>query len=132
MRQKLEAEAAAQLYCSRSAGSEALTRTRRRRAKITRREIRIEPGQVRNIEQVEDLEEPLNLESFMELEGLGYSNVFRLEVVTELEVGWHNQRLDSSALCVWLPGQGCIELVDQLEKLTSPNTTTEVIDLEPR
>ena len=111
MLQQLEAEAPAQLYSSRSSSSEVLTRAPRRRAKIAGRETRVEPSQVGNVEQVKDLKESLKLESFAELEGLGYSNVFRLEVVAEREVRRHNQRLDSSALCVHLASQVCVELV---------------------
>src|SRR5438445_10694498 len=95
--QPLEAEAAAQLYCPRSASSETLTRARCRRAKVTGCETLIEPSKVRNVEHVEDLEESLNLHSFANLEGLGYANVFGLKVVAEGKGSRHNQRLDSGA-----------------------------------
>ena len=74
----------------------------------------------------------MNLHSFANLEGLGDSNVFRLEVIAEREVGWHNQRLDGSALRVCLACQCCVESVHQLEKLSSRCAATEVINLESR
>src|SRR5262249_47348834 len=90
-----------------------------------------EAAEVRDIEKVENLEERLNRGPLPELEGLGQSDVLRLESATESEVIRQNQRRDSSAVSIFLTSEGCIESGDEVDQVFPAGSSSQRVHLQP-
>src|SRR5215467_9871062 len=143
----LEAEPTTKLQRSRSTSSEELAQALRWLTKAERCRhiawcrclavdscvyVLAKSGQVRDVKQVENLKEELSAVALLELEGLRYSDILRLDVVTEVEVWREHQegyRVPQRVMCSSL---GCVELIYKRDELALANVTSELINAQPR
>ena len=95
----LEREAATELIGSGTARPEGLPDSSRRLSEGAT-DGRAVPGQVRDVEDIEHLEEALYLKTFTDFERLREPHILGPEVIAKLELRWQCDRSDGCTLAI--------------------------------